>query len=154
MSNELESGIAPAPTEAPAPAFDERAWQQSQYARALKYCTDKGLRVIQLDKRNSRVLPPYVALWLVSVSDHADKIWVLTGDLPADHVTAKVAATARDALKHFSLSWQLKGQNLAEELRAKRYSLGSPENQAKYANLLVHRAEQMYALSEEARLWG
>ncbi|MBI2380088.1 MAG: DUF4826 family protein [Gammaproteobacteria bacterium] len=166
MSNELELGLTPTPAEgmiladaAPAaapqvPAFDERAWEQSQYARALKYCTDKGLRVVQLDKRNSRVLPPYVALWLVSVSDYADKIWVLTGDLPADHVSSKAAAKARDALKHFSLSWQLKAESLGAELRAGRFSLGSAENQAKYASLLVHRAHHLYVLTEEEGLWA
>lgn len=153
MSQEIENGAGAAPEQA-APEFNPLAWEQSQYARALKHCTDNGLRVVQLDKRNSRVLSPVVALWLISVSDHADKVWVLTGDLPTDHVTAKVAPKARDALKHFSLSWQLKAQKLVDELNSGRYSLGSPENQAKYASLLVQRAEGMHALTEEERLWA
>lgn len=141
-------------TAASSQPLSEREWNQQQYARALKYCSDKGLRVNQFDKRNSRVLPPFLALWLVSLQDSTEKVWVLTGDLPGDHVVAKAAPKARDALKHFALSWQLKAQGLMDELSLGRASLGNPDNQLHYASLLVHRAEAMYEMSENEALWA
>lgn len=136
------------------PQMTQLQWEQHQYARALKHCSDNGLRTLQLDKRNSRVFPPYVALWLLSVADLDAKMWVLTGDLPADHVTAKVAPTARDAMRHFSLNWQLKAENLIEQLRRGQVTLGSPQNQHQYASLLVSRAQSMYQMLQDERLWA
>lgn len=149
MSNEQQA----APVAAQAPQFNERQWNQEQYARALKYCADKGLRVGRIDQRSSRVLPPFVALWQVSVLDYSDKLWILTGDLPADHVTTKAAPTARDALRHFSLNWQMKAENLVADLNRGRVSLGSPEGQMTYARMLVSRAQSMYGMAEDESLW-
>lgn len=149
MSNEQQTAENTAPAQP-----TERQWEQAQYARALKYCSEKGLRMPQMDRRNSRVLPPYIALWLVSSQDLTDKLWVLTGDLPADHVSVKVAGSARDALRHFSLAWQLKSQGLFDELQAGRASLGNADNQHAYARMLVSRAESMYGMAEDESLWA
>jgi hypothetical protein len=34
-------------------------------------------------------------------------LWVITGDVPTDHIDERLAETPRDAARHFSLKWQM-----------------------------------------------
>ena len=65
-------------------------------------------------------------------------IWFIGGKVDFDHIAGNVAAEPRDALRHFSLKWQLDASRLK----------GKP------AQDLIGEAEGLYALVEDERFWN
>jgi len=122
---------------------EQQHWVRSQYQVATKYLADKGLVTSSVKVEDSRYLIPALAIWKLSLLN-GESYWVLCGDLPTDHSRIDVAPNARDALKHFSLKWQMQAENL---LQAKS------KEQNDFAHLLISRAEGLYQLCENEKLW-
>jgi len=62
--------------------------------------------------------------------------WFICGDAPLSHVSSKVAATPREAARHFALQWQLDAARLGEA-----------------GVELVRKAEALYELVQQEALW-
>ncbi|MBR9906593.1 MAG: DUF4826 family protein [Gammaproteobacteria bacterium] len=122
-----------------------QAWVRTKFQEANKYLAEQGIISDQILSKDSRYLAPLVAVWKFSTSDK-HKIWVINGDVPTDMVTEKVAQTARDAVRHFALNWQLKADAI---LRSEQPA----QEQRNYANYLINRAENLYQLFEQEKLW-
>jgi hypothetical protein len=65
--------------------------------------------------------------------------WIICGDLPTDHIGSELAATPRDAARHFSLKWQL------DAARQTDPSVAEP---------LADKAELLYELAENGDIWS
>ena len=123
---------------------EQRAeWIKTQYQQATKYLATKGIITSVVSPENSRYLVPLVAVWLLTAQD-GKKYWVINGDLPADHVQMDAAASAREALRHFSMKWQLQAENLIHS---------NDDKQKDFGNLLIGRAEGLYQIYEDEKLW-
>ena len=122
---------------------EQQQWVRKQYQAATKYLAEKGLVTQSVKVEDSRYLIPFIAIWKLTLID-GSKYWVLSGDLPTDHSSIDIATTARGALKHFSLKWQMQAENLLQ---------GTNNEQTEFANLLVSRAESLYTISEDDKLW-
>jgi hypothetical protein len=122
---------------------EQQQWTREQYQVATKYLAEKGIVTDSVQVEESRYLVPLLALWKLT-SLEGKKFWVLSGDLPTDHINFEVASNARDALKNFSLKWQLQSENL---LRS------DIKEQKDFAHLLISRAEGIYELCEDDSLW-
>lgn len=122
-----------------------QAWVRTKFQEANKYLAEQGIISDQILSKDSRYLAPLVAVWKFSTADK-HKIWVINGDVPTDMVTEKVAKTARDAVRHFALNWQLKADAI---LRSEQPA----QEQRNYANYLINRAENLYQLFEQEKLW-
>lgn len=124
----------------------QQAWVREQFQKANKHMAEKGILPGKVIVKESRHLPPYVALWKMEDSTpHKRRFWVLSGDLPTDMVEESVAANARDALHHFSLLWQMKAENM---LRS------GDRTQIELAKLMISRSESLAAMFNDKRLWG
>ena len=124
-------------------------WIREHFQKANKFLAEKGIIPSKVIADESRYLAPYVAVWkMESKQPKKQTFWVMSGDLPSDYVDVKVAATARDALRHFSMMWQLKAENLIKTGAVKE------PIQAKFAQLLVSRAESLYQIHNDEKLWG
>jgi hypothetical protein len=124
-------------------------WVRTQFQKANRFLAEKGVIPNKVLTEESRYLAPYFAIWkMESKQPTKQSFWVLSGDLPSDYVDVKVAATAREAVRHFSMMWQLKAENLHKS------GLTRDETQAKFANLLVARAESLYKMQEDDKLWA
>lgn len=121
----------------------QQQWVKDQYQIATKYLAEKGIVTNNVAVEESRYLVPLLALWKLTAMD-GKKFWVLCGDLPSDHSSFDIAPNAREALRHFALKWQMQAENL---LQAKN------EEQIKFANLLISRADGLYALYDDEKLW-
>ncbi|GGF55525.1 DUF4826 family protein [Alteromonas lipolytica] len=121
-------------------------WAREQFQKANQFLAQEGVLFDSVDTEKSRYLPPLVAIWKIKALD-SKVYWVLTGDLPTDFMLASVADDARSALKHFSMSWQIKAENLVQN------NASNDESQTAYAKLLADRAERIYLLQERAELW-
>ncbi|ACA86985.1 MULTISPECIES: DUF4826 family protein [Shewanella] len=124
-------------------------WIREHFQKANRFLAEKGVIPSKVIADDSRYLAPYVAVWkMESKQPTKQTFWVMSGDLPSDYVDVKVAETARDALRHFSMMWQMKAENLIKS------GATQDPTQAKFAQLLVSRAESLYQIQGDEKLWG
>lgn len=128
----------------------ENQWVRQSFQKANAYLASKGILPQGVRQADSRILPPLVGIWRIKAKEN-NKVadyWVVTGNLPADHVALSTAPSARDALRHFSLQWQLQAENIAQGPGR------ADKMQMDFARLLVDRAEGLYRLYADEKLWG
>ncbi|NMM41488.1 DUF4826 family protein [Pseudoalteromonas arctica] len=121
------------------------AWQRECFQNAQKHLAEKGVMPKTLLEKESRFIAPLCALWKFKAQD-GKSYWVITGRLPTDHALASVAENARDALRYFSLQWQLKADQIMQ-------SGGNDKTHVDFANLLINRAHGIYEMYEKEELW-
>lgn len=124
-------------------------WIREHFQKANKFLAEKGVMPSNVLVDECRYLAPFVAIWKIeSKQPKKQTYWVMSGDLPSDYVEVSVAQTARDAMRHFSMMWQLKAENLH------RSGVTKERTQADFANLLVARAEDLYKMANDEKIWG
>ena len=121
----------------------KQAWIREQYLKATKYLAEKGLVTQSVAETESRYLVPVMALWKINLLDKT-KVWVVSGDLPTDHIALDKGESARDVVRHFSFKWQLQAENL---LRL------DDKEQKQFAEFLIGRADGLYQLYDKDELW-
>jgi hypothetical protein len=121
------------------------AWVRTQFQKANEYLATKGIIPDNVAVSESRYLPPLVAIWKLNTRD-AKSFWVISGDVPTDHMPLSAAPNAREAMRSFALHWQLKAEQIAQ-------AGFSDKTQVDFANLLVNRAEGLYDLFDNEQLW-
>lgn len=120
-------------------------WQRDTFENSQKHLASKGIIPQSVFDKESRYLAPFFAVWKIK-SQNGKSYWVISGRLPTDHVEVTAAATARDAIRHFSLLWQLKADEIVQ-------SGIKEQTQLDFANLLVNRAHGLYEFYEKDELW-
>ena len=120
-------------------------WVRAQFQKANEYLATKGIIPDNVAVSESRYLPPLVAVWKLNTRD-AKSFWVISGDLPTDHMPFSAAPNAREAIRAFALHWQLKAEQIAQ-------AGFTDKTQVEFANLLVSRAEGLYDLFDNEPLW-
>jgi hypothetical protein len=122
-------------------------WSRNQYAEVQRYCSKNQFQIKQIIQPESRLLPPLLAVWKVELNDVDVKaIWVIGGEVPTDHVALSVAKTAREAMRHFSMSWQLKATQIEAEAKGN-------DSKMQYMHTLIRSAEGVYQLASKDELW-
>ena len=121
----------------------QQDWVREQYQTATKYLADKGLVTTSVADTESRYLVPSVAVWKLNLIDQTS-VWVISGDLPTDHISIEGAKDARDAVRHFSMKWQLQAENLLKS---------EEKEHQEFAQLLISRANGLYNMHEEDSVW-
>ncbi|WP_372763164.1 DUF4826 family protein [Pseudoalteromonas sp.] len=121
-------------------------WQRECFQNAQKHLAEKGILPKTVIEKDSRFLAPLCALWKFKAQNGKD-YWVITGRLPTDHAQVSAAKDAREALRYFSLQWQLKAdQIMSTGVRDK--------TQVDFANLLINRAHGLYEMHDNDQLWA
>jgi hypothetical protein len=120
-------------------------WVKEQFQRANKHLAEKGILFDTVVTQESRYMAPDVAIWKIK-DTKKDFYWVISGDLPADALPASAANSAREAIRHFSLSWQLRAENILN-------IASSDDIQKDFAAILTNKAELLYQLQENEKWW-
>ncbi|SEA42274.1 DUF4826 family protein [Alkalimonas amylolytica] len=120
-------------------------WVRSQFQKANQYLASKGILPDQVVVTESRYLVPLVAVWRIKSQDRKE-FWVLTGDLPTDHMALSGAKNAKEAIRAFSFQWQLKAQQILDTQQGDKTQLD-------FANLLISRAHGLYDLFDNETIW-
>ncbi|MGS0535817.1 DUF4826 family protein [Pseudoalteromonas sp. SaAl2] len=120
-------------------------WQRECFQNAQKHLAEKGVMPQSLIEKESRFIAPLCALWKFKAQDKK-KYWVITGRLPTDHAHESAAENPRDALRYFSLQWQLKADQIMQ-------SGAVDKTKVDFANLLINRAHGIYEMYEKDHLW-
>ena len=124
-------------------AEQQQQWIREQYQVATKYLATQGLVTDSVVVEESRYLIPFMSVWKLKVLD-GSYLWAICGDLPSDHNTFDVAPNAREAVRHFSFKWQMQAENLLKT--------GDKEQEG-FAKLLISRAEGLYDMYQQEKLW-
>ena len=72
---------------------------------------------------------------------------MISGNLPTDHIEVTAASNAREAMRYISFKWQLKADEVAKNGAADK-------TQIDFANLLVNRAQDLYTIYNDEKLWA
>lgn len=120
-------------------------WVREQFQKANEYLATKGILPENVAVKDCRYLPPYMAVWKLNTKDK-QAFWVISGDLPTDHMPLSAAKDAREAVRTFSLHWQLKAQQIIE-------SGIDDKTKQDFAGMLISRAQSLYQMFENDTLW-
>lgn len=121
-------------------------WQRECFQTAQKHLAEKGIMPKSVVDKDSRFLAPLCAMWKFK-AQNGKAYWVVTGRLPTDHAEVSAATDARDAMRYFSLQWQLKADQIM--------STGARDKtQVDFANLLINRAHGLYEMYDNEPLWA
>jgi len=121
----------------------QQAWIREQYLKATKYLANKGLVTESVADTESRYLVPLMAVWKINLLDKT-KVWVISGDLPTDHLVLEEKESARNVIRHFSFKWQIQADTLLHS---------DDKEKVTYGELLVNKAEGLYQLFAKEDLW-
>lgn len=124
-------------------AEQQQQWVKEQYQMATKYLAAQGLVTQSVVVEESIYLIPILSVWKLKVID-GSYYWVICGDLPSDHNPINAAPTAREAVRHFSLKWQMQAENLLKS---------GDKEQEEFAKLLISRAEGLYDMYQRENVW-
>jgi hypothetical protein len=115
-----------------------KSWIDTSIAEAVRELSGQGLMTgIMIEAKPAWVLPERILIGkLRDPGARSDFYWFICGEVPTDCLPSSVAPSPRDVARHFSLKWQLDA--------ARQESEGSE---------LEERAELLYALSDDDRLW-
>jgi len=130
-----------------------KKWSQTEYVKISKFCGSKGYRVSRVVHSKCQSLPPMLAVWYVKTNEKDVDLWVISGEFPTDITSSKIAKNAREALRHFSMSWHIQAAKLEDGIAEGKFELGDEQTQAKFAKELIARAEGLYDLYNSDKLW-
>lgn len=117
------------------------AWTRDTFDKAVLEIIERGVLGGEfVEAKPAWSLPNKLVVGKIRATNETQTFnWVICGHLmPTDHLGSAAAATPRDAARHFSLKWQL------DATRAKDSAV---------ADILIAKAEELYAIVEEDRLW-
>ena len=126
-------------------------WVKGEEAKLYNYLVRNNMQLTYIEP-TTRLFPRQLILWQVNTKEQGMQ-WVVTGELPSDHLAGKNAADGRAALRNFSLSWQLKAEKILSKLSKQGVPVQERE-QKDYAQLLVTWAERLYQLNEMDAAWA
>jgi hypothetical protein len=97
-------------------------------------------------------MAPYVSIWRVSRPPN-QFLWVITGDLPADHVAGSEARSSRQAMNAFSSRWGELARAMLRGESHPKFTVGRKKDQKQLGNLLGKRANILAKWSKDDSLW-
>lgn len=130
-----------------------KSWIEAQFHGMGRHVTEQGLITgAKAEGRPMWAMPG--KLFIGKVWDTDDKTnawWIITGVVSADHLDASVAATPRDALRHFCLKWQMQAARLEQTAEA-----DDPSDQQDWTGIsanLAAQAEALFPVVDDDRYW-
>lgn len=114
------------------------AWIKQALDAAVQQLLARGLSDSVVVEAKPAWVMPYTLL-IGRLRDHGRQTgfdWFICGDAPLTQLSSKVAATPREAARHFALQWQLDAARLGDAGVA-----------------LAQKAEALYELVQQDSLW-
>ena len=132
-----------------------KAWIKTQLDAAVWKLTDQGIiESLLVEAKPAWVFPFQILIGKIRAQGESRGFdWFICGDVPTDSLESTVASSPRDAARHFSMKWQLQAarhQNLAGQ---EPTETGPKSGRNDHDDQLVDKAELLYALVDDARLW-
>lgn len=89
-----------------------------------------------------------------AVGKESDFVWTLSVDkFIADYIAGTLAASPKDAARHFSLKWQMDSDRILGVAGSKSTSKKDKKRMQEYSARLIGYAEMLYDLSGRDEVW-
>ena len=131
------------------------AWIRYTLGKAVHEITSLGVIEDKLVEARPVWSVPYRVMigQIREANDQSTFRWIISGDLPTDHISSTVAATPREALKYFSTKWQMDAARYNDPVERKAHGLDETKNWNQLTEKLVAKAEELYNMAEDDSLW-
>jgi hypothetical protein len=131
------------------------AWAREQLDRAISETIERGVFIDEvIEAKPVWVLHEKVTIGQAREASRPDSfVWIICGDLPTDHIGSSAAETPRDALRYFSLKWQMDADRYNDPAVRKAHGWREDQDLSLLTNQLVAKAEELYDIAEEESLW-
>lgn len=138
------------------PGDKNLAWAREKLSKVVKEITDQGaIESPLVEARPVWTKPLDIVIGqLRDQGVQAEYLWVIGGSVPTDCVHSSVAASPRDAARHFSMKWQLEAARYEDPAERRRLGLDPSEDWEAQARALVAKAEYLYKIVDDDRLWS
>ena len=115
-------------------------WMRSLIDVAVRGASDAGITNEALvETRAAWALPNRLLVGQLREQTNVRSFfWFIAGEVPLDFIPSANAESPRDALRHFSMKWQLEAERLDDETEKAE---------------LIDLAESIYELAEDERFW-
>lgn len=135
---------------------DPMAWAQSLLERVVENINDRGVIDSPLvEARVAWAKPGDVVIGqLRDQGNPGEFLWVIGGNVPVDCVHSTIAATARDAARHFAMKWQLEAARYESADERVRLGLDPSVDWDAQAKALVAKAEYLYSIFDDDQYWS
>lgn len=132
----------------------EARWLAAERQRVEEYLEAEGLEHGALPSEPELHMAPHLALWLVAgPRAEGGSWWVVSGDVPTDHVSSQRAPDARQALRSLSKKWRTAASVMAARTDADNADHAGPEESRRVAEQLFDRARRLWDLAAQDDLW-
>ena len=140
-------------TQDPTDAPDD--WQRKTLDKAVRNIADLG--VLPDEIVEARALWSIPGKVMIGQARQAHEptlfVWFISGELPTDTIGPSAAATPREAMRHFSLKWQMDAERYRDPAARKAHGLDESRDWNAMTARLVAKAEELYAMAEDDGLW-
>lgn len=132
------------------------AWAREELDRAVQEITDQGVIDSPLVESRLAWSKPFEVVigQLRDQGDETEFLWIVGGTVPVDCAHSRTAATPREAVRHFSMKWQLDAARYQEPATRERLALDPSRDWQALGAALVAKAEFLYAIFDDERLWS
>ncbi len=133
----------------------EAQWCAERRDEVIEYLRGEGVVHGQIGSQPAWFVAPYVSVWAVEShpSQSAPGWWAMSGDMPNDYVSAKVAATPREAVEAIATLWRDAAQYMSRGERHPTFRIGTAEQDTELAPLLASRAELLLEWVSDPEAW-
>lgn len=130
-----------------------RTWNQEEFVKIQKFCQSKGVQIKGLVQSRCQCLPPFMGVWYVVSTTKGEDYWVISGEFPTDLAPQSIAKNAREAIRYFSMNWQLKVAKLEDAMAEGKVPKSNIDTQKKIIQELNKKAEMLYQIMSDEKLW-
>lgn len=131
-------------------------WAKKELDKVIKEVTDQGAIESPLVEARPAWTKPFdvVIGQLRDQGVQTEFLWVIGGLVPSDCIHSRVAATPRDAARHFSMKWQLEAARYEDPAERQRLGLDPTVDWEACAKALIAKANYLYKIVEDDQLWS
>jgi hypothetical protein len=132
------------------------AWSREQLNIAIDELIRAGeLDGVLLEARPAWAFPRSTVIGKVREQGEHDLFyWVICGDPPVDYINATMAATPREAARHFAMKWQLEAARHREPQVRKKLDPEGKRDWDTLCDALETRALSLFRLVDADSLWN
>jgi hypothetical protein len=99
-------------------------------------------------------IPLRILIGQIRVQGTQEFIWVISGpDVSTDHIDGNLAASPRDAARHFAMKWQMDAERLNTLVKQKAEVVNPEVDREAFANTLIGYAESLYDIVNNDDFW-
>ncbi len=132
-----------------------KAWTKKQLDATVHKLMEQGVvDSLIVEAKPAWVLPFQILIGKIRAHGRVkDFAWFICGEVPTDFLESTVAATPREAARHFSMKWQLQASQYRASDGLETHGTRQDDSKEEPGGQLADQAEALYSLVDEPGLW-